>query len=198
MTATAYAKCGFFLLAILVVAMASQTPGVSQYSFEVNSFIRGFHFYLLQREPENICDKHAVAVVKTDSHTIVGHNYSFLWLFSPSLQRGYSKGLAEVTGERIHRGAGYGLEVPCIYRLYGPKSYVEHAKDKISKLQNDFLWPTSVQINVCVCMCVCILLYRTVCCHIYRKKYGAIFRIFQTSLRKLKFLRNYSAYNWGV
>jgi hypothetical protein len=30
----------------------------------------------------------------------------------------------EVTGQKINRGAGYGLKVPCVYRLYGPKVYV--------------------------------------------------------------------------
>ena len=31
----------------------------------------------------------------------------------------------EVTGSQVNRGAGYGLEIPCIYiyQLYGPKAY---------------------------------------------------------------------------
>ena len=28
-------------------------------------------------------------------------------------------------GERVNRGAGYGLEVPCVYRLYGPRVYID-------------------------------------------------------------------------
>ena len=31
-------------------------------------------------------------------------------------------GFVEVTGSR---GPGYGLEIPCIYRLYGPKPYTD-------------------------------------------------------------------------
>ena len=35
--------------------------------------------------------------------------------------RNVNKGFAEVTGEELNRGAGYGQEVPCVFRLYGPK-----------------------------------------------------------------------------
>ena len=35
----------------------------------------------------------------------------------------------EVTGDKVNRGAGYGLEIPCTYRLYGPKPYVDWMKD---------------------------------------------------------------------
>ena len=42
-----------------------------------------------------------------------------LSLISQFLQRGF----AEVTGPRVNRGAGYGLEIPCVYKLYGPKPY---------------------------------------------------------------------------
>ena len=35
------------------------------------------------------------------------------------------KAFAQVTGDKINRGAGYGLEVPCVYRLYGPKVYID-------------------------------------------------------------------------
>ena len=36
-----------------------------------------------------------------------------------------SKGFVEVTGPRVNRGAGYGLEMSCVYKLYGPKSYTD-------------------------------------------------------------------------
>ena len=32
----------------------------------------------------------------------------------------------------VNRSGGYGLEVPCIYRLYGPKTYVERARTMLS------------------------------------------------------------------
>ena len=34
----------------------------------------------------------------------------------------------------MNRGAGYGLEVPCIYRLYVPKAYIDRMKEKIFEL----------------------------------------------------------------
>ena len=37
---------------------------------------------------------------------------------SQFLQRDVNKGFAEVTGHKVIRGAGYGLEIPVVYRLY--------------------------------------------------------------------------------
>ena len=37
-------------------------------------------------------------------------------------------GLVEVTGSEVKRGAGCGLEIPCINRLYGPKPYTDSTK----------------------------------------------------------------------
>ena len=31
-----------------------------------------------------------------------------------------NKAFAEITGAKVNSGAGYGLEVPCVYRLNGP------------------------------------------------------------------------------
>ena len=36
-----------------------------------------------------------------------------------------NKAFAEMTGEKVNRGTGYGLEVPC---LYGPKAYIDRMK----------------------------------------------------------------------
>ena len=40
---------------------------------------------------------------------------------SQFLRREVNKGFVEVTGKKENRGAGYGLEIPCVYHLYGPK-----------------------------------------------------------------------------
>ena len=62
-------------------------------------------------------DWHAVAIFKEDA--VVGHvPYNIAPQF---LRRDVNKAFAEVTGEKVNRGAGYGLEIPCVYRLYGPK-----------------------------------------------------------------------------
>lgn len=38
----------------------------------------------------------------------------------PTAMMGSQQGFAEVSGGKVNREAGYGLEVPCTYRLYGP------------------------------------------------------------------------------
>ena len=36
-----------------------------------------------------------------------------------------NKAFAEITGAKVNRGAGYGLEVPYVYRLCGHNVYVD-------------------------------------------------------------------------
>ena len=48
-----------------------------------------------------------------------------------------NKVFAEITGAKVNRGAGYGLEVPCVYRLYGPNLYVDKMKEFIESLLVD-------------------------------------------------------------
>ena len=122
--------------------MASQPPSESV-EFEIESFVRGYHSYMdvweprigevlaLEREPHNAVDQLAVSVVK--SGFVVGHvPFNLAPVFSHFLKRSFNKGTAEITGEKVNRGGGYGLEVPCIYRLYGPKAYMERAKAMFS------------------------------------------------------------------
>ena len=119
--------------------MASQPADLESSFIEISSFIRGYHAYqdvwqpsmdevlLLQREPTNAKDAQAVAVKK--STVVVGHvptNLSVL--FFQFLSRTCNKATVEVTGAVVNRGAGYGMEVPCKYRLYGPKAYVERVQ----------------------------------------------------------------------
>ena len=42
------------------------------------------------------------------------------------------KAFGEITGAMDNRGAGYGLEVPCVYRLYGPNVYVDKLRSWLS------------------------------------------------------------------
>ena len=103
---------------------------------EFKSFVRGYHAYTsvwtpvvdeileLIREPNNVKDNQAMAVVK-DS-VVVGHLPKRLaptvFLF---LSRDCNSGDVQITGNKVNRGAGYGLEVPCIYRFYGPSRYLK-------------------------------------------------------------------------
>ena len=46
-------------------------------------------------------------------NNVVGHiPYNLAPKVSALLKRDFNKGFAEITGERVDRGAGYGLEVP--------------------------------------------------------------------------------------
>ena len=45
-----------------------------------------------------------------------------------------SKAFAEVMGGKVNRG-GYGLEVPSVYRLYGPKVYIEKMRELVNSLR---------------------------------------------------------------
>lgn len=104
------------------------------------SFVRVYHAYidnwtpaivqtlLVKREPTNPKDKNAVAVYEEDC--IVGHvPYNLAPCLSRFLARDVNKAFAEVTGGKVNRGAGYGLEIPCVYRIYGPKTYVNKLKE---------------------------------------------------------------------
>ena len=76
-------------------------------------------------------DPLAVSVVK--SGWIVGHvPFNLALVFSHFLKKSFNKGTAEITGEKVNRGRGYGLELPYIYPLYGPKAYVERTKTTLS------------------------------------------------------------------
>ena len=74
----------------------------------------------IEQEPTNPEDKFAVAV-KLEG-CVVGHlPFNIAFTVSRFLNRSINKGTVEVTRERINRAAGYGLGIPCKYRLYGPK-----------------------------------------------------------------------------
>lgn len=135
-------------------AMASQVAADST-PYEIRSFVRGLHAYdwepavgetlQLKREPDNHRDKHAVAVVKADG-AIVGHlPYNLAPIVSPFLARDFNKGTAEITGKRVNRGAGYGIEAPCIYRLYGPKKFIQRVEELVVKLRSKALLSSESQ-----------------------------------------------------
>ena len=107
---------------------------------EIQSFMRGYHAYmdswtpvigqtlLVKREPTNPKDKNAVAIY--EEHSVVGHvPYNLAPYLSRFLARDVNKVFAEVMGEKVNRGAGYGLEIPYVYRICGTKTYVDKMKN---------------------------------------------------------------------
>ena len=127
--------------------MASEIPTADGdlETFEFSSYIRGYHVYkevwmpameemlLLRREPTNETDRNAVAVLNEDG--VVGHvPFNLAPVFSSLLRRELNKGFAKVTGQRINRGAGYVLEIPCQHILYGPKLYIVKLKELVTAM----------------------------------------------------------------
>ena len=73
------------------------------------------------REPSNTEDSEAVAVTRRDDNSCVLRHlprYFCKWV-SRFLKKFTNKAMAEITGTRVNRGAGLGLEVPCTYKFYG-------------------------------------------------------------------------------
>ena len=115
-------------------------------SYILDSFVRGFHVYmdiwdpkvgdgdiLLEPEETNEHDEFTLAVL-SEGRT-VGHvprNFSktmklFMRLPGCSI-------LCKVTGKRVNRGAGYGLEIPVSYKFVGADKAVDWVEEKIKKI----------------------------------------------------------------
>lgn len=92
----------------------------------------------LEREPANPHDRFAVTVDKDG--LIIGHlPFNLAPIVSSFLTRSFNSGMAEVSGSNINRGGGYGLEIPCKYTFYRPKSYIDRIKACCDSLQENGL-----------------------------------------------------------
>ena len=92
-------------------------------------------------EPSNEVDENAIAIIRTDSlrkESIVGHmpqNISkicMLFLKVPNTSI-----TAEVVGERLNCGGGYGLEIPVMYCFHGPEKLINWLGKKIKAVKSD-------------------------------------------------------------
>lgn len=100
---------------------------------EVSSFVRGYHAYMDiwipligECEPDNHVDEAAVAVVRDDG-VVVGHAPTNLAsIVFHFLSQDGNTALAEITGNKVNQGAGYGPEVPCLYRFYGLQRFTQY------------------------------------------------------------------------
>ena len=117
-----------------------------QRQYDLNSFVRGFHAYMdiwtpkvggenfcLNPENENQHDKFAVAIVLEDR--IVGQVPEKLskifhqFMKVPDCAIG-----SKVTGKRVNRETGCGLEISVQYRFIVGKNAVEWAEKNIKKV----------------------------------------------------------------
>lgn len=127
--------------------MASE-PTVDASSYEWSSYIRGYHDYQavwtpslgemlqLKVEPTNPYDDFAVSIVKEG--VVVGHVPLYVSrVVCFFLKRVGSVGFCEVTGSRVNRGVGLGLEVPCIYKFYGRQSYLDRLQTLLLSAADD-------------------------------------------------------------
>ena len=82
-----------------------------------------------RRENDNDYDRFSVAIVKEQE--VVGHiprrisNIIFFFL-------GYNENnivSCEITGQHINRGAGLGIEVPCVYRFRGHGTHITRSQE---------------------------------------------------------------------
>ena len=118
--------------------------------------------YELKWEPENIKDLNAVAIVIPTNSTrcgrpqpkelsyasgicnhpntvdgsvkVVGHiPQNMASCVSKFLKRASNSGKVIVKGKRINRGAGFGLEIPCVYKFSGDPFSQSWLKVKINK-----------------------------------------------------------------
>ena len=122
-------------------------------TYEYDSFARGFHVYMdiwnpvigeilkCKREPTNEVNKHAVAIMCSDSlgkESVVGqipHNiskFSSMFLTIPSTAI-----VVEVLGKRVNRGSGYGLEIPVKYRYYGQEKLIQWLAKKLEAVKKE-------------------------------------------------------------
>ena len=68
----------------------------------------------LECEETNSFDPNAVSVKLEDS-VIVGHvPFNLAPILSQFLRINCNRGIGKVTAEKVNRGAGYGLEIPCL------------------------------------------------------------------------------------
>ena len=118
-------------------------------TYTLHSYVRGYHGYMniwnpklgdndveVKHEVNNEHDKFAIAICH--SKKIVGHVpknlskffYQFLSLPNCTIS-------CEVTGKRVNRGGGYGLEVPVKYTFLGPNKAIELIEKRVTEISSE-------------------------------------------------------------
>ena len=116
-------------------------------SFSFNSYARGYHAYMkiwnpvdgevlaCTQETDNPHDNYTVSIIRNSY--VVGHvPLGLSKTFSNFLSLPASTVLCIVTGKRLNRGAGLGLEIPVMYQARGH----ENAIQWLEKLSPRFLY----------------------------------------------------------
>ena len=114
-------------------------------SFSFNSYARGYHTYMkiwnpvdgavlvCTRETDNPHDNYAVSIIRNSY--VVGHvPLGLSKTFSNFLSLPVSTMLCIVTGKRLNRGAGLGLEIPVMYQARGHEKALQWLEKTITKI----------------------------------------------------------------
>ena len=113
-------------------------------SFSFNSYARGYHAYMkiwnpvdgavlvCTRETDNPHDNYAVSIIRNSY--VVGHvPLGLSKTFSNFLSLPVSTMLCIVTGKRLNRGAGLGLEILVMYQARGHEKALQWLEKTITK-----------------------------------------------------------------
>ena len=114
-------------------------------SFSFNSYARGYHAYMkiwnpvdgevlvCTRETDNPHDNYAVSIIRNSY--VVGHvPLGLSKTFSNFLSLPVSTMLCIVTGKRLNRGAGLGLEILVMYQARGHEKALQWLEKTITKI----------------------------------------------------------------
>ena len=114
-------------------------------SFSFNSYARGYHAYMkiwnpndgevlvCTRETDNPHDNYAASII-CNSY-VIGHvPLGLSRTFSNFLSLPASTMLCIVTGKRLNRGTGLGLEIPVMYQARGHEKTIQWLEKTITKI----------------------------------------------------------------
>ena len=121
-------------------------------SFSFNSYARGYHAYMkiwnpvdgavlvCTRETDNPHDNYAVSIIRNSY--VVGHvPLGLSKTFSNFLSLPVSTMLCIVTGKRLNRGAGLGLEILVMYQARGHEKALQWLEKTVSIIFFTCWWP---------------------------------------------------------
>ena len=100
-----------------------------------------------------------------DNRTVDHVSKNLALQFSFFLAQDFNKGFCEVAGVRVNHGGGYGVEIPCVFKLYGPKQFIERL-ERLINLPNISVRSYNITILKIVIFYHCILLYSCWICDI--------------------------------
>ena len=113
--------------------------------FSFNSYARGYHAYMkiwnpvdgevlvCMRETDNLHDNYAVSIIR-NSYVVVHVPLGLSKTFSNFCSLPASTMLCIVTGKRLNRGAGLGLEKPVMYQARGHEKAIQWLEKTITKI----------------------------------------------------------------